>query len=65
MQDVYKFNIDDHITQGIGTTFDKVELLQLSEFSVVRDREIVMIPVLEEQKGDYMFVLSVVDSKNN
>ena len=31
----YEFLVDDHITQNIGTIFEKVELLNLADFAEV------------------------------
>ena len=46
----YRFNINEYITDGLGTVFDKVELLQLSEFASFDDSSntILIKPVSDE-----------------
>ena len=59
-----QFVVDDYFTQGIGTVFDSVELLQLSDFVEFNNRTITIQPVLEQQIGEYPFILRVFDVDN-
>ena len=61
------FVVDDHIVQGIGTSFDRVELMQLSQFSAFDEsnRIIYVIPESEAHVGEYPFIVRVFDSNNN
>ena len=66
IKDVYTFVVVDHITAGLGTYFDKIELLEITDFSEL-DQEsgtLVIMPVLDSQVGDYPFFVRVYDSQN-
>ena len=56
------FVIDDYLTQGIGTVFDGVELLQLVDFVELKNGTIMVQPLLAEQIGEYPFILRVFDA---
>ena len=47
LNEEYTFVVADYVTSGLGTIFDKVELLQLSEFSQFdeRTRSVLIKPV--------------------
>ena len=57
-----RFVIDDYLTQGIGTVFDGVELLQLADFAELKNGTITVQPLLAKQIGDYPFILRVFDA---
>ena len=51
----------DFITQGIGTKFDKVELLQLADFSTLAGKTITVVPKSAAAAGSYPFIVRVFD----
>ena len=55
------FVIDDYLTQGIGTVFDSVELLQLADFAELKNGTITVQPRLAEQINQYPFILRTFD----
>ena len=62
----FTFIVSQYITAGIGTKIDKVELMQLGDFSTY-DQTAHVVKVMPKQlaqAGDYPFIVRVFDSQN-
>ena len=59
-----EFVAQNYLTDGIGTQFDKFELLGIAEFCTVSGSKLTILPTHNTPKGAYLFVLRVFDGQD-
>lgn len=59
-----EFSIDDHITQDIGSRFDKVELLELKDFAYVSNGVVTILPKKQVKPGTYPLIVRIIDNQS-
>ena len=59
-----EFSIDDHITQDIGSIFNKVELLELKDFAYFSNGVVTILPKKQVKPGTYPLIVRITDKQS-